>query len=66
MNKYDNISIHCNLQITGSEQKQEYLYSSSPVVEFANSLDPDEAAHYELPHLDLLCLPYSLKFVSMI
>ena len=30
LNKYDNISIHCNLQITGSEQKQEYLYSSSP------------------------------------
>ena len=30
LNKYDNISIHCNLQITGSERKQEYLYSSSP------------------------------------
>ena len=24
LNKYDNISIHCNLQITGSERKQEY------------------------------------------
>ena len=30
LNKYDNISVHCNLQITGSERKQEYLYSSSP------------------------------------
>ena len=30
LNKYDNISIHCNLQITGSERKQEYLYSASP------------------------------------
>ena len=30
LDKYDNISIHCNLQITGSERKQEYLYSSSP------------------------------------
>ena len=30
LNKHDNISIHCNLQITGSERKQEYLYSSSP------------------------------------
>ena len=24
------MSIHCNLQIIGSEQKQEYLYSFSP------------------------------------
>ena len=30
LNTYDNISIYCNLQITGSERKQEYLYSSSP------------------------------------
>ena len=28
--------------------------------EFANSIVPNEAAHYELPHLDLLCLPLSL------
>ena len=28
--------------------------------EFANSVDPDEAAHYELPHPDLLCLSSSL------
>ena len=30
LSKYDNICIHCNLQIAGSERKQEYLYSSSP------------------------------------
>ena len=30
LNKYDNISIHCNLQTIGSERKQECLYSSSP------------------------------------
>ena len=30
LNKYDNISMHCNQQVTGSERKQEYLYSSSP------------------------------------
>ena len=29
-------------------------------VKFANSIDPDEAAHNELPHLDLHCLPSSL------
>ena len=27
------------------------------VIEFANNLDPVEAAHNELPHLDLQCLP---------
>ena len=26
------------------------------IVGFANSIDPDEAAQYELPHLDLYCL----------
>ena len=25
--------------------------------EFANSVDPDEAAHYELPNLGVHCLP---------
>ena len=30
------------------------------VVEFANSVDPDEMAHYEPPHLDLHCLLSSL------
>ena len=30
------------------------------VTEFANSVDPDEVAHYEPPHLDLHCLPSSL------
>ena len=28
----------------------------------ANSVDPDEAAHYELPHLDLHCLQTQLFF----
>ena len=26
-------------------------------VGFSNSVDQDEAAHHELPHLDLCCLP---------
>ena len=30
------------------------------VVEFANSIDPDEVAHDEPPHLNLHCLPSSL------
>ena len=27
------------------------------IAEFANSIDLDEVAHIEPPHLDLLCLP---------
>ena len=30
------------------------------IAEFANSVDPDEVAHNEPPHLDLHCLPSSL------
>ena len=30
------------------------------MVEFANSVDLDEVAHYEPPHLDLHCLPSTL------
>ena len=30
------------------------------IAEFANSIDPDEVAHDETPHLDLHCLPTSL------
>ena len=33
---------------------------------FANSVDPDEVAHNELPHLDLNCLPCSLEILIMI
>ena len=32
------------------------------IAEFANSVDLDEVAHIEPPHLDLHCLP-SLKFL---
>ena len=30
------------------------------IVDFANSIDPDEVAHNELPHQFLACLPSSL------
>ena len=29
------------------------------IAEFANTVDPDETAHYEPSHLDLQCLPSS-------
>ena len=34
-------------------------------VEFTNSVDPDEAAHNELPHLGLHCLPSSFCTQNM-
>ena len=41
-----------------------YLTHKEPnttIAEFANTVDPDEMAHNELSHLDLLqCLPSSL------
>ena len=36
------------------------IASNMKIIEFANRVDLDEAAHYELPHLDLPCLPSSL------
>ena len=36
------------------------------IIEFANSIDKDEVAQYEPPHLDLHCLPSSLGILSMI
>ena len=35
-------------------------------VKFENSVDPDEAAHNELPHLDLHCLPSSFVVVEVL
>ena len=34
-----------------------WQYQFILIVEFANSIDPDEAAHNELSHLDLACYP---------
>lgn len=30
------------------------------IIEAENSVDPDEPAHNDLPHLDPYCLPHSL------
>ena len=37
-----------------------------PIAEFANTVDPDEMAHNEPSHLDLQCLPSSLRFFNII
>ena len=36
------------------------------IAEFANSIDLDEVAHDEPPHLDLYCLPSSLWILNII
>ena len=36
------------------------------IAEFANSVDLDEVAHNEPPHLDLHCLPSALRILNMI
>ena len=38
----------------------EEFNTSSTLTKFSNSVDPDEAAHDEPPHLDLHCLPAGL------
>ena len=36
------------------------------IAKFANSVDPNEVAHNEPPHLDLLCLPSSFLILKTI
>ena len=50
LNKYDNISAHCILQITGSEWKQEYLYSSSPLLKMDRKI-MSLSIHFQVPRL---------------
>ena len=42
------------------------LSTRDKIAEFANSVDLDEVAHNEPPHLDLLCLPSSLWIINII
>ena len=47
----------------GSTAKNKELTIKAPkikIVEFANSIDPDEVAHHEPSHLDLPCLPFTV------
>ena len=46
-----------------------YLMLSVPetiISEFASSVDPNEVAHEELPHLDLHCLLISLQMLNLL
>ena len=39
---------------------------NTTIAEFANTVNPDETAHNEPSHLDLQCLPSSLRFLNII
>ena len=55
--------------IDSLSQSTEWLLCEVPkmeMIELENSLDRDEAAHNELLHLDLHCLPSSLRILNMI
>ena len=49
----------CMILLTWLNHLTLYL-TVTKAAEFANSVDLDEVAHYEPPHLDLHCLPSSL------
>ena len=36
------------------------------IAKFVNSVDLDEVAHHEPPHLDLYCLPSSILILNII
>ena len=40
---------------------RDFTVSKRKIAEFANSIDLDEVAHYEPPHLDVHCLHCSLN-----
>ena len=42
------------------------LLPETQIAEFANSVDLDEVAHHEPSHLDLHCLPSSLRILNII
>ena len=42
------------------------IFFLTKIDEFANSVDPDEVAHYEPSHLDLHCSLSILKILIMI
>ena len=46
--------------------RQRVKVPNTRLAELANTVDPDETAHYEPSHLDLQCLPSSLCTFNII
>ena len=44
----------------------DYCFNRTAVHVFANTVDQDEMAHNQPPHLDLQCLPSCLRIFSII
>ena len=53
-------SFQCHMSVKCSSTRD------ANIAEFANSVDLDEVAHNEPLHLDLHCLPSSLRILNMI
>ena len=47
-------------------QEPTFTALKTKMVKFANSVDPDEVAHNEPPHLVIHCLPSSLLILIMV
>ena len=56
----DTSSVPCFLVPVRLRSKCNSLNPRTKIAEFPNSVDLDEVAHNEPPHLDLHCLPFSL------
>ena len=59
-NKNCQKTIKCELWEIDICKFKTLLQPETKIAEFANSVDLDEVAHNEPPHLDLHCLPSSL------
>ena len=51
--------------VTALTFRLDQAISGTKIAEFANSVDLDEVAHNEPPHLELHCLPSNLSILSL-
>ena len=58
--------IHMNKNLSATQSNLTLSVPETKIADFANSVDLDEVAHNEPPHLDLHCLPPSLLILNMI
>ena len=55
-----------NKNLSATQSNLTLSVPETNIADFANSVDLDEVAHNEPPHLDLHCLPSSLLILNMI
>ena len=57
VSKGNNFEVMCFGQCRSPSKMGLLVTLETKTAEFANSVDPDQVAHNEPPHLDLHCLP---------